>query len=250
MSSVPPSVAPFASLLADLTTDLRRGVSCLLVCDKGWTLPVFGDLRKRLSAKNIRCEYLDGRPTPGSDSPADVGVMLTAITQIRKAVRGGVEGVVFVLPHLDVMTTTDGGWTNISREVVPLLYENPATQWLGFRDPSLPLLPVVEKIFGKCYVLDVPYRVVESIPVTPQTIPVPDPQPSPSLEPLPPPETPEPPPPKTTDTASAPEEASSEPTQPQVEAPPETPPTEASPEAPPCEEPPEPPATTSPDAPG
>src|SRR5262245_33166623 len=100
--STPPSVAPFASLLADLTTDLRRGVSCLLVCDKGWTLPIFSDLRRRLTAKNILCEYLDGRPTLGSDAPADVGVMLTTITQIRKAVRGEVEGVVFALPHLDV----------------------------------------------------------------------------------------------------------------------------------------------------
>src|SRR5262249_38209989 len=152
--------------------------------------------------KNIRCEYLDGRPTIGSDSPADVGVMLTAITQIRKAVRGEVEGVIFALPHLDVMTTSDGGWTNISREVVPLLYENPVAQWLGFRDPSLPLLPVVEKIFGKCYVLDTPYRVVESVPATPQTIPIPEPRPLP--EPLPPPTDPE---------------TTSTPTEPQAEAP-------------------------------
>jgi hypothetical protein len=245
MSSVPPSVAPFASLLADLTTDLRRGVSCLLVCDKGWTLPVFSDLRKRLGAKNVRCEYLDGRSTPGSDSPADVGVMLTAITQIRKAIRGSVEGVVFVLPHLDVMTTTDGGWTNISREVVPLLYENPAAQWLGFRDPSLPLPPVVEKIFGKCYILDAPYRVIESVHATPQTILVPDPRHSSVLEP---------PPPETTDTANQPEETSSEPEAepqseepPREELPPEPPQSMSEPQN---ETPPEPPATTSPDAPG
>lgn len=236
MSSVPPSVAPFASLLADLTADLRRGVSCLLVCDKGWTLPVFSDLRKRLGAKNVRCEYLDGRPTPGSDSPADVGVMLTAITQIRKAVRGDVEGVVFVLPHLDVMTTTDGGWTNISREVVPLLYENPAVQWLGFRDPSLPLLPVVEKIFGKCFTLDASYRVVESVHATPQTIAVPDPRPSPSPAPLP----------VTTDTASVPKESQSE-EPPREELPPEPPQSSSEPQN---EPPPEPRTTTSPDAPG
>jgi hypothetical protein len=39
--SAPPSVAPFAGLLADLAIDLRRGACCLVVCDKGWTLPVF-----------------------------------------------------------------------------------------------------------------------------------------------------------------------------------------------------------------
>lgn len=179
--SAPPSVAPFAGLLADLAADLTRGASCLVVCDKGWTLPVFRDLRQRLKAKGIRCEYLDGRPDPSSDSPADVGVMLTTITQIRKAVRGDAEGAIFALPHLDVMATTDGGWTNISREVVPLLYENAAAQWLGFCDPSLPLLPVVEKLFGKRYVLGAPYRTVEgaTAPRATTTPPPPAPQPAP-----------------------------------------------------------------------
>jgi hypothetical protein len=173
--SAPPSVAPFAGLLADLAADLRRGANCLLVCDKGWTLWLFRDLWQRLKAKGLRCEYLDGRPAPDAEGPADVGIMLTAITQIRKAVRGAPEGVIFALPHLDVMTTADGGWTNISREVVPLLYENAAAQWLGFCDPSLPLLPVVEKLFTRRYVLDAPFRPTEGAPVRVTTPPPPEP---------------------------------------------------------------------------
>jgi|GEM_PF-3285944 len=157
----PPSVAPFAALLADLATDLRRGVCCLVVCDKGWTLPIYADVRERLRAVGGKCGYLDGRAT--EEAPTDVGVMLATVAQMRWAARSETEGVVFALPHLDVMTTTDGGWTTISREVVPLLYENVTTVWLGFRDPSLSLLPVVEKLFSKRYVLDAPYRTAEIV---------------------------------------------------------------------------------------
>jgi hypothetical protein len=186
--SAPPSVAPLADPVADLAADLCRGANCLLVCDKGWTLWLFRDLWPRLKAKNLRCEYLDGRPAPDADAPADVGIMLAAITQIRKAVRGEVEGAVFALPHLDVMTTADGGWTNISREVVPLLYENAAARWPGFCDPSLPLLPVVEKLFTRRYVLDAPFRPAEGAPVRP----TPPPTAPPPAEPPAPDEAPKP----------------------------------------------------------
>jgi hypothetical protein len=83
--------------------------------------------------------------------------MLTAITHLRRAVRAPVEGVVVVLPHLDVMAPADGGWTNISREVVPLLFECPEAVLLGFRDPTLPLLPVVEKLFVRRYAVAEPF---------------------------------------------------------------------------------------------
>lgn len=114
--------------------------------------------RARLQAFDVRCEYIDGRPAAADNRPADVGVMLTAITQLRQAVRGSLENVVVALPHLDVMATTDGGWTTISRELVPLLYEAPQVVLLGFRDPSLPLLKVVDKLFPRRYEVAEPYR--------------------------------------------------------------------------------------------
>jgi cell division protease FtsH len=153
-----PNLAPFAALFANLVADLRRGACCLVSADKGWTLFLFHELQTRLRAVELRCEYIDGRPDPGEYGPPDVGVMLTAITQLRRAVRASVEGVVVVLPHLDVMATSDGGWTNISREVVPLLYEEPAVVLLGFRDPTLPLLPVVEKLFIRRFEVTHPFR--------------------------------------------------------------------------------------------
>ncbi len=156
----PPSVAPFAGLLADLALDLRRGVCCLVVCDKGWTLPLYAALKDRLKAAGVRCGYLDGRPS--EESPNDAGVMLSTVAQMRYAARSTLEGVVYALPHLDVMTTVEGGWTTISREVVPLLYENADTVWLGFKDPSLALPQIVEKVFSRRYVIEHPYRTQET----------------------------------------------------------------------------------------
>ena len=163
----PPDVIAFAQTLADVALDLRRGNNCLITADKAWTQPFYLDLRQRLRHFELRCEYIDGRP-PGEGGSQDIGVMLTAITHLRLAVRASVEGVVIVLPHLDVMTTSDGGWTNISREMVPLLYESPEAVLLGFRDPSMPLLPVVTKLFGSRYDVAEPYP---NVPAPPPTAP-------------------------------------------------------------------------------
>jgi cell division protease FtsH len=69
------------------------------------------------------------------------------IAQLRDAVRGAVERRVVVLPHLDLLTTSQGGLTGEAREVIPLLYENPELVWLGFKDPSFPLPKVIENLF-------------------------------------------------------------------------------------------------------
>lgn len=154
---VVPSVAGFAALLADLADELRRGGSCLVVADKGWNQFLYLALRERQRAVDVRCEYIDGRPAPDTSKADDAGVMLTAVVQLRRAVRPYSPGLVIALPHLDVMAAADGGWTNISRELVPLLYEEPSAVLLGFRDPTLPLLPVAEKVFPKRFAVDTPF---------------------------------------------------------------------------------------------
>ena len=85
-----------------------------------------------------------------------VGMMGTMINQLRDAVRGATEQVdkqgqpvrtVIVLPHLDLLTTSQGGLTGEAREVIVLLYENPTIVFLGFKDPSFPLPKVIESLF-------------------------------------------------------------------------------------------------------
>ena len=156
-----PDVAPFAGPLAELAVALRTGQSCLVTADKGWALPLWLGLRDRLRAAEVPWVYLDGRPDPGHETPPDVGAMLLTLTQLRAAVRTGPEGCVVALPHLDVMAAEAGGWTTVSRELIPLLYENPAVAVLGFRDPTLPLLPVVDKLFHRRWTVDRPYRTAE-----------------------------------------------------------------------------------------
>jgi cell division protease FtsH len=75
------------------------------------------------------------------------GLIGSMINQLREAVRGSIEKRVVVLPHLDLLTTSQGGLTAEAREVIPLLYENPEVVWLGFKDPSFSLPRVIENLF-------------------------------------------------------------------------------------------------------
>ncbi len=132
-------------------TKLQRGLPTLIECDKQLTPFLAVNLKARLKAVNLRCVYLDGRP--GNDAqqqacgPMPVGMIGTMIDQLRDAVRGAVDQRVVVLPHLDLLTTSQGGLTAEAREVIPLLYENPELVWLGFKDPSFPLPHVIENLF-------------------------------------------------------------------------------------------------------
>src|SRR5205085_3673918 len=102
----------------------------------------------RLKQQNIKCLYLSGVPDPKAGAgAAPTGLIGTMIAQLRDAVRGPVKRRVVALPHLDLLTTSQGGLTAEAREVIPLLYENPELVWLGFKDPSFQLPRVIENLF-------------------------------------------------------------------------------------------------------
>lgn len=134
--------------LAEVTDRLLRGLPCLIECDKELSPFLYMSLRNRLKEKNLRSVYLDGRPreSEGEGNVAS-GLMDTMIAQLRDAVRGAVEKKVVVLPHLDLMTTSQGSLTSEAREAIPLLYENPELVWLGFKDPSFTVPKVIENLF-------------------------------------------------------------------------------------------------------
>lgn len=129
---------------------LLRGLPVLIECDKELSPFLFANIRNRLKPQNIRCLYLDGRPRENdqeNSTSAPAGMMGLMINQLREAVRASVEKRVVVLPHLDLLTTSQGGLTSDAREVIPLLYENPELTWLGFKDPSFSLPKVIDNLF-------------------------------------------------------------------------------------------------------
>ncbi len=143
--------AAYSSDLAQVTSDLKRGLPVLIECDKDLVPFVFINVRRRLKQDDLRCLFLDGRPREGEENPMNPGFVGTMLAQLRDAVRGAVEKRVVVLPHLDLLTTSQGGLTAEAREVIPLLYENPELVWLGFKDPSFPLPAVIENLFPHRY---------------------------------------------------------------------------------------------------
>jgi len=140
--------AAYCTELAEVASKLNRGLPTLIECDKDLTPFLYLNIRNRLRALNLRCIYLDGRPRQeDQQGPVPMGLMGTMIAHLREAVRGAVERRVVVLPHLDLLTTSQGGLTGEAREVITLLYENPDLVWLGFKDPSFPLPRVIENLF-------------------------------------------------------------------------------------------------------
>jgi cell division protease FtsH len=149
--------AAYAREMAEVASKLNRGLPTLIECDKDLAPFVFLNLRSRLREVGMVCRYLDGRPRENEpQGPVPVGLMGTMINQLRDAVRGATEQVdkqgrpvrtVIVLPHLDLLTTSQGGLTGEAREVIVLLYENPTIVFLGFKDPSFPLPKVIDSLF-------------------------------------------------------------------------------------------------------
>ncbi len=133
--------------LSEVSNQLVRGLPCLVECDKELSPFLYMNLRNRLRERNVRCIYLDGRPRENESGGVPMGLIGTMIAQLREAVRGAVERRVVVLPHLDLLTTSNGGLTSEAREVIPLLYENPEVVWLGFKDPSFGIPTVIENLF-------------------------------------------------------------------------------------------------------
>ena len=145
--------AAYTSELAEIASDLQRSLPVLVECDKDLAPFLFVNVRGRLKQASLRCLYLDGRPREGQKLDPTGGFVGTMLAQLREAVRGAVERRVVVLPHLDLLTTTQGGLTPEAREVIPLLYENPELVWLGFKDPSFALPRVIENLFPHRYSL-------------------------------------------------------------------------------------------------
>ncbi len=126
---------------------LKRNLPVLIECDKELAPYLYKCLRDRIKEEGKRCIYLDGRAS-GNEGAMPAGMMSTMISQLRDAVRGSVEEILIVMPHLDLLTTSSGGLSTEAREVVALMYENPNVLWLAFKDHSFSLPQVIEDLFS------------------------------------------------------------------------------------------------------
>jgi len=140
--------AAYPAELGRVHSALVRGLPVMVECDKELTPYFYKCLRDRLKADSMQCIYLDGRPpadiAPNCLPPTMVGILLM---QLKDLVRGAVGERIVVLPHLDLLVTSQTGLTSEAREVIALLYENPQVMWVGFKDPSFALPQVICNLF-------------------------------------------------------------------------------------------------------
>jgi cell division protease FtsH len=134
----------YPTTVADICAALLRRLSSLVDCPKEVAPYLAHALRSRLKSHNLKCITLDGRgPAPDRVPLVSSGLLANMRQALLDSVRGPAADTVLVLPHLDLMA---GGTAGEAREVAALLVENPEILWVGFRDPAVPLLRLVEQL--------------------------------------------------------------------------------------------------------
>ena len=136
----------YPDTLSALSTAVQRGLSSLVECAKDLTPFVFINLRCACKRWGFNASISTADRKPRSVSIPSRGPMAQMMNALRETVRGPVERRVVVLPHLDLMTSLATGLSNDARDVITLLQENPELIWIGFRDPLVPMPPLLEEI--------------------------------------------------------------------------------------------------------
>lgn len=134
--------------LTEITLALDQRRSCLIECARELVPFVFLSLRKRVPGKPDWL-FIEGKARPdNSDNPQIISppAIQQMIQNLTRTVRGALDNRIVVLPHLDLMTTHPNLLTPDAKEVLTLLHENPALLWIGFRDPGVPIPPIIEEM--------------------------------------------------------------------------------------------------------
>ena len=100
-------------------------------------------VKKELEAHGLQVHVIDGRredDTPGTR-------IQRMVRQFEDAVLSYNPDTVFLLPYIDVLTSSRTGLSAEAREVFTLIHENPRVKLLAFEDPEYPLPDMVEQAF-------------------------------------------------------------------------------------------------------
>lgn len=171
--------AAYGAELDTICERLRSRLSVLVECDKGLTQQLYILIRDRLKRgprSPMACALVTGLPRrrrgsaplatgPGAVPPNqregaaapveapladDGGYLRTFLGNLRSILEEAIgrdDGVV-VLPHLDLLTTTTkSGLTDLARETLAWIHENPNCTLLGFKDPAFEIPRPVEDAF-------------------------------------------------------------------------------------------------------
>lgn len=140
----------YGGQLAEAVRRLKQGVSVLVECEKELGIPVLVSLRSRLRALQppLPIQVIAGRPG-GGDAAGPPVSLTTAMYRELLAYLQNPGDKLPVIQHLDLLSAAAGGGvTDLGRDVVNLLYQDPNRVWLAFSDPSMPLPEVVANAFA------------------------------------------------------------------------------------------------------
>lgn len=127
---------------------LTKRLNTLVECEKQLVLYIYQIIRARFRRNSSDLNLvLIGTPDPEEEGPQSI--IANTIGQLQQYIFSGEEDLCLVVPHLDVaVTTTQSGLSDRAREVVAMIYENPHTTILAFKDPSFELPKAITNVFA------------------------------------------------------------------------------------------------------
>ncbi len=143
--------AVYGTELNWIWSKLEQNLSVLLECDKQLSLYLYRSIRQRCrnSATSKQLHLLSGHAMNSTEhSGPQPSLLQRLLNQIQEVVFSGESDQIVVLNHLDILTTTtSSALSNETREAAALLYENPNTVYLAFKDPCFEIPKVIESLF-------------------------------------------------------------------------------------------------------
>ncbi len=143
--------AVYGTELNWIWSKLEQNLSVLLECDKQLSLYLYRGIRQRChnAVINKKLHLLSGHAMNDTDvSGAQTSLLQRLLNQIQGVVFSGEVDQIIVLNHLDILTTTtSSSLSNETREAAALLYENPESVYLAFKDPCFEIPKVIESLF-------------------------------------------------------------------------------------------------------
>lgn len=126
---------------------ILKGMNTLIECDKQLVNHFYKAIRARL--KNNKSYEYDVRMISGPDPESGQNIIRNIVSRTIREIFSGEGNICLVIPHLDVVVTTSkSGLTDVTREIIAAVYDNPEMRVIAFKDPTLEMPEAVERLFS------------------------------------------------------------------------------------------------------